>query len=57
MRNRRITKTQGKSPALAETLEIMTDKELMASLRQSIKEAKQGKLIPWEQVKRRLGLG
>ena len=40
-----------------ETLDIMADKELMASLRQGIKEAKQGKLIPWGQVKRRLGSG
>ncbi len=42
--------------ALAETLEIMTDEHLMASLRQGIREAKQGKLIPWEQVKRKLDL-
>ena len=40
--------------ALTETLDIMADKRLIASLRQSIREAKQGKLIPWEQVKRKL---
>ena len=42
--------------ALMETLEIMTDERLMADLRQSLKEAKAGKLIPWEQAKRKLGL-
>ena len=42
--------------ALAETLEIMGDERLMAALRRSIREAKQGKLIPWEQVKRKLKL-
>ena len=42
--------------ALTETLEIMTDERLMASLRQSIREAKAGKLISWERVKRKLGL-
>ena len=42
--------------ALVETLEIMSDKDLMTSLQQGIKEAKQGKLIPWETAKRKLGL-
>jgi len=42
--------------ALVETLEIMSDKDLMAALRQSIKEIKQGKLIPWERIKRELDL-
>ena len=41
--------------AIVETLEIMGDEELMAALRQSIKEAESGKGIPWEQVKRKLG--
>lgn len=30
-----------------ETLEIMGDEDLMASLRQSIQEMKEGKTIPW----------
>ncbi|MBI3020973.1 MAG: type II toxin-antitoxin system Phd/YefM family antitoxin [Candidatus Omnitrophica bacterium] len=42
--------------ALAETLDIMADEDLMASLRQGVKEMKQGKLIPWERAKRKLGL-
>ena len=42
--------------ALIETLETMADERLMASLRQSIREAKAGKLIPWERAQRKLGL-
>jgi prevent-host-death family protein len=42
--------------AIVETLEILSDEDLMSSLRQGIKEAKQGKTIPWEQAKRKLGL-
>ena len=42
--------------ALVETLEVMSDEQLMTSLRRSIREAKQGKLIPWEDVKRKLAL-
>ena len=41
---------------IVETLEIMADADLMAALRQSLKEAKQGKLIPWERVRRKLQL-
>lgn len=42
--------------ALMETLDIMADEDLMASLRQGVKEMTQGKLIPWERAKRKLGL-
>ena len=38
-----------------ETLEIMSDPELMAELRQSIAEAENGELIPWEDIKRENG--
>ena len=41
---------------IVETLEILSDEDLMISLRQGIKEAKQGKTISWEQAKRKLGL-
>ena len=40
---------------IQETLEILSDPELMADIRQGIKEMQEGKLIPWEQVKRELG--
>ena len=42
--------------SLVETLDVMADEQLMAALRRSIREAKQGKLIPWEQVKGKLKL-
>jgi prevent-host-death family protein len=42
--------------ALIETLEIAGDAEMMAALRQGIKEAREGKGIPWERAKRKLGL-
>jgi PHD/YefM family antitoxin component YafN of YafNO toxin-antitoxin module len=42
--------------AIVETLEIMEDAGLMAALRLSIKEASEGKVIPWEEVKAELGL-
>lgn len=41
--------------AIVETLEILSDADLMTQLRQGIKEMKQGKLIPWDQVKHELG--
>ena len=42
--------------ALVETLDILGDAELMAALRQSIKEMEAGKGIPWKSAKQRLGL-
>lgn len=42
--------------SLVETLEILGDEELMAALRQGIKEMKEGKGIPWEEAKAKLGL-
>jgi len=42
--------------SLTETLDILGDETLMRSLRQSLKEARAGKTIPWEKVKRNLGL-
>ncbi len=62
-----ITVTQRGKPVLAvlpydfydslmETLEVMSDPELMAALRQSAKEIKQGRGIPLEQMKKDLDL-
>ena len=39
--------------ALVEMLEVMADEQLMASVRQGIRDIKQGKLISWEEVKRK----
>ncbi|MBI2001265.1 MAG: type II toxin-antitoxin system Phd/YefM family antitoxin [candidate division NC10 bacterium] len=42
--------------SLMETLDILGDEALMHSLRQSLKEARAGRTIPWEKVKQGLGL-
>ena len=42
--------------AIEETLEIMGDEDLMSALRQGIGEATEGKVTPWETVKKELGL-
>ena len=42
--------------ALVETLEILGDDAMTAALRQGIKEAAQGRGIPWETAKRTLRL-
>jgi antitoxin YefM len=42
--------------SVVETMEIMSDPELMAAFRQGVKEMEEGKAIPWEQVKKDLGL-
>ena len=42
--------------SLVETLEILSDEDLMQNLRKSIQQAQKGKLIPLETVERRLGL-
>ena len=42
--------------AITETLEIMGDTDMMAALKQGIKEAKEGMGIPWEEAKAQLDL-
>lgn len=42
--------------AVTETLEIMEDRELLAQLRQSIREIEGDGLVPWEEAKKELGL-
>lgn len=37
--------------SLMETLEIMGDPELMNTLRRSIREVKEGKLVPWSEIR------
>ena len=39
-----------------ETNEIMSDPSLMAAIREGEKELRQGKGIPWEKVKKDMGL-
>ena len=40
--------------SIMETLEIMSDPELMAALRQSLQEIARGETLPWEEVKKEL---
>ena len=42
--------------SIVETLEILGDEKMMATLRQGIREAAEGKGIPWEKAKKKLGL-
>jgi antitoxin YefM len=42
--------------SIMETLEVLTDADATEQLRRSIKEVKEGKQIPWQQAKERLGL-
>lgn len=42
--------------SLVETLEIMSDPEAMAAFHQGVKEMKEGKIIPLEQIKAEFGL-
>lgn len=40
--------------SLLETLEVLADEDLMTALRESLKEADQGEVIPWETVRAEL---
>lgn len=42
--------------SLVETLEVLGDAALMQALRQSLREVRSGKTIPWEKVKQDLRL-
>ncbi len=42
--------------SIMETLEVLSDPELLRHLRQSVKEMRAGKTIPWDTAKRSLGL-
>jgi PHD/YefM family antitoxin component YafN of YafNO toxin-antitoxin module len=42
--------------SIVETMEIMSDPELMESIRHGIKDVEEGNLVPIEQVKAELGI-
>lgn len=42
--------------SIIETLEVMSDPELMIAFRQGVQELNEGKGRPWEDVKKDLGL-
>ena len=39
---------------LIETLEVLSDQELMQDLRESIRELKAGRMIPWTEVRKEI---
>jgi antitoxin YefM len=41
--------------AILETMEILSDDNAVEQLRRSIKEVKEGKTIPWQEARARLG--
>ena len=41
--------------SIAETLEILGDKDLMTALRRGVQDIEEGKGIPWEEAKKRIG--
>ena len=42
--------------AMEETIEILSDEDLMKRLRESLRQLKRGRLIPWNKVKKKLAL-
>ncbi len=42
--------------SIVETLEILSDEDLMAALRQSIKEVSEGKAVSWSRAKQEIDL-
>lgn len=42
--------------ALVETLDLLRDETMTEKLRRALREVDQGKAIPWEQAKKRLGI-
>lgn len=41
---------------VTETLEVLSDENLMKDLRKSIKEMQEGKLVSWEKAKKQLSI-
>ena len=51
-----IDQLQGQLDGLLETLEILKDEETMAAFRQGMQDIAEGRVTPWEEVKKELGL-
>lgn len=51
-----VTRKKEKTITLTETQEILADPETMASLRKGAQEAKEGKHVSLQQLKKELGL-
>jgi hypothetical protein len=42
--------------SVTETLDIMSDSEMLVAFRQGVRNLQQGNTYPWEQVRKELGL-
>lgn len=51
-----VVMSQDEYESLIETLEVLSDQELMAALADSDEDVAAGRVQPWEEVKRELGL-
>lgn len=52
----KIGELQDQIEGLIETMEILRDEETMAALRLSLQDVAEGRVRPWEEVKKELGL-
>lgn len=41
---------------MQDTIDLLSDKKAMASIRRGIKDVEEGRTVPWEAVKKELGL-
>jgi hypothetical protein len=48
--------TTDKYESIRETAAILEDKKLAAAVRKGMRQAEQGKTVPWDEAKKRLGL-
>jgi len=51
-----VVMSQAEYESLIQTLEVLSDKDLMAALAESQEDVAAGRVTPWEEVKRELGL-
>ena len=51
-----IDQLQEQIDGLLETMEILKDEETMAAFRKSMQDVAEGRVTPWEEVKKELGL-
>lgn len=51
-----VVMSQNEYESLIETLEVLSDPQLMAALAESDEDVAAGRVQPWEEVKRELGL-
>ena len=53
---KKILIPRSKYDSLLETAEISADADAMKAIKKSIRQASKGKVVPWDELKRQLGL-